>query len=76
MKSLVSQLLRYFCGSCFSGDKGLPSPFPGPGRGEKLPPVWAGVPKGFQADEPGPSQRPLLGCPQAPAEGDQLVPAL
>lgn len=28
MKSLVSQLLRYFCGSCFSGDKGLPSPFP------------------------------------------------
>lgn len=46
MKSPVSQLLRYFSSSCFSGDKGLPSSFPGPGRGETLSPVWAGVPKG------------------------------
>lgn len=72
----VSQWLRYFSSSCFSGDKGLPSPFLGPGRGEILPPVWDGVPEDFgsRQDEPGPSPRPLLGCPQEPAQGAQLVP--
>lgn len=45
----MSQLLRYFFSSCVSGDKGLPSPFPGPGRGERLPPVWARVPQGFSS---------------------------
>ena len=49
VRSPVSQLLRYFFSSCVSGDKGLPSPFPGPGRGERLPPVWARVPQGFSS---------------------------
>lgn len=45
----VSQPLRYSSSSCFSGDKGLPSPFLGPGRGEMFPPVWAGVPEGLNS---------------------------
>lgn len=45
----MSQPLRYSSSSCFSGDKGLPSPFLGPGRGEMLPPVWAGVPEGLNS---------------------------
>lgn len=49
VRSPVSQLLRYFSSSCVSGDKGLPSHFPGPGRGERLPPVWARVPQGFSS---------------------------
>lgn len=54
-RSPVSQLLRYFFSSCVSGDKGLPSPFPGPGRGERLPPVWARVPQGFSSMQIGQS---------------------
>lgn len=43
----MSQPLRYFSSSCFSGDKGLPSLSVRPGRGKMLPLVWAGVPEGL-----------------------------